>query len=366
MREKKQTAAPHRGLGLKCGVAAAVCVLVALAVGAWVGLHGRAQLAIALDGQQIAPELFDQIMQEQVSDVLYGYSQLGKDSNDPDFWRTQQDGTTPGEALAQGTMQQLRTLTAMYDMAQETGTPLEGGVNGIFDRMEAENQSRQEKKAAGEPVYGLTEFTFETYLEYEKDWMERQYCAHPDYPGMEVTDQDRQAYYQQNRETAFKLPDGISFTYVSMDTNVMEAQQADHLTAQLDEVAQAVAAGAQLEEAAEQYPDLGPYVHHLEVEPDQAASYMDTLGDVLDLAYQLEPGQDSGVISSYGGVYLVQCTARSSGHYLSLEDVSDSIDTALRQQRYLQMAQSRGEALELTGDEQEILAYVIEQMTKKG
>ena len=360
-----ETRHPHTGRKRMTLGIAAVCALVALLVGVLVIFPGGKTLDVTVGGQQVQPELFDQIMQQQVSEVVYECGQMGLHSNDPGFWQTVQDGTTPGEMLTERTLQQLRTLTAMYDMAQETGTPLHGGLNGVLDRMETENQSREEKKEAGQPVYGLTEFTFETFLEYEMDWMEKQYCANPDNPGMEVTDEDREAYYQQNRETAFQLPDGISLSYVYLDTNFMDAPQGQELKAQLAELEQAMEDGAQLERAVEEYPDLVPYFAQLDLEPEQVGSYADSLGDVLDLAYELEPGTHSGVVESNGGVYLVQCTARTYDHYMDLEEVSDSIDETLRQQRYEQMVKSRGERVEVAGNEEEILAYVIERMTGK-
>lgn len=368
MTKKKNVVTPHRAPRLKKGLllgAVVVCALVTLLVGRMVGLHGRTGVAITLDGQRIKPEVLDQIMQQQVSEVVFEFSKLGVHGTGAEYWSTQCNGKTPGASLTELTLQQLRTLAAMYDMAQETGTPLEGGVNGIPERMEAENQSREEKKAAGQPVYGLSQFTFETYLEYEMDWLEKQYCSNPDNPGMQVTEEERQAYYQQNRETQFKLPDGISFSYVYMDTNFMDAQQAENLAAQVRELEQAMEDGGTLEEQVQQYPELQQYFGHLDLEPSQVSAYMDTMGDVLDLAYELEPGTHSGVMEANGGVYLVQCTARTYDHYIALDEVADSIDETLRRQRYAQMVESRGESLEFAGDEQEILAYVIDQMTGK-
>ena len=84
------------------------------------------------------------------------------------------------------------------------------------------------------------------------------------------------------------------------------------------------------------------------------------------LAYTLEPGEQSGVVEANGGVYLVQCTARTYDNYLPLDQVADSIDTALRQQRYTQMVQSKAKALKLVGDQQEVLDYVINQMRGDG
>ena len=368
MADKRNAAASRTGSRHRScmAVVAVVCAVLILLVGLLWLLRRPKEVDITIQGQQIQPQLFDQIMRQQVSDVIYEFRQRGLERVDGTYWDTVCGGETPGAYLMELTLGQLRRLVAIYDMAQATGTPLEGGVNGIFDRMEAENQGRAEKQEAGQPVYGLSEFTFQTYLEYEVDWLEKQYCADPAHPGMQVTEDEREAYYQKNLETDFKLPDGISFSYLYMDTNFMDPQQADNLTSQLRELEQAARNGQRLEEAVEQYPDLLPYFEPSDIQPDQAASHMDSMGDVLDLAYTLEPGEQSGVVEANGGVYLVQCTARTYDNYLPLDQVADSIDTALRQQRYTQMVQSKAKALKLVGDQQEVLDYVINQMRGDG
>ena len=322
MADKRNAAASRTGSRHRScmAVVAVVCAVLVLLVGLLWLLRRPKEVDITIQGQQIQPQLFDQIMRQQVSDVIYEFRQRGLERVDGTYWDTVCGGETPGAYLMELTLGQLRRLVAIYDMAQATGTPLEGGVNGIFDRMEAENQGRAEKQEAGQPVYGLSEFTFQTYLEYEVDWLEKQYCADPAHPGMQVTEDEREAYYQKNLETDFKLPDGISFSYLYMDTNFMDPQQADNLTSQLRELEQAARNGQRLEEAVEQYPDLLPYFEHSDIQPDQAASHME----------------------------------------------ADSIDTALRQQRYTQMVQSKAKALKLVGDQQEVLDYVINQMRGDG
>ena len=367
MTHKKRRAPEKKGASIQKGVLVAVlCILAASLAGVLLALGGNKTVHITLQDEKLPQEVFDQVMAQQVFDVTYQYTQLGMDTNDPEFWTTQQEGVTPGEALMKATVQQLRTLTAMYELAQETGTPLEGGLAGILGRMEGENQSRKEKIAAGQPVYGLSQFTFQTFLEYEMDWMKKQYCGAPENPKMEVTDADRQAFYRQNRDTDFILPDGITFGYVYMNTSTMDAQQVQQLTEQVRQLEEAVEQGRSLKEAVEEYPDLTAWFVYLDLEPEQVGSYNDSIGDVLDLAYQLEPGEHSGVVENNGGVYLVQCVARTHGVYLPLEDVTDSIDQTLRQQRYDALVESRGEGVQLTVNEQEMLAYIVDKMTRKG
>lgn len=356
---KKNSSRPKR----KILVIAAGALAVLLA-GTIVLLQGCTSVDVSLNGQRVEPDVFDKIMQQRVSDVVFEFTKLGVGSAGPDYWQTEVEGKTPATALTEETLQQLRVLTAMYEMAEETGTALEGGLNGIAARMETENRERKEKKEAGQPVFGLSEFAFDTYLEYEMDWMEKQYTSNPDNPGMQVTDEDRKEYYEQNLETAFKQNDGISISYLFIDTNQINEQQAETLRAQVKELDSKIG-DTLLKDQVQSYPDLLPYFEHLDLEPSEVAAYTRTIGDVLDLAYDLEPGERTSVIDENGGIYLVQCTERIYDNYLPLSEVTDSINKTLREQRYQEMVQRRAEEMQFEGNEQDILAYVTKKMTAK-
>lgn len=356
---KKNSSHPKRKI-----LVVAAGVLAVLLAGTIVLLHGRTSVEVSLNGQRVEPDVFDKIMQQQVSDVVFEFTKLGAGSAGPDYWQTEVEGRTPASALTEATLRQLRVLTAMYEMAGETGTALEGGLNGITTRMEAENQDRKDKKEAGQPVFGLSEFAFDTYLEYEMDWMEKQYTSNPDNSGMQVTDEEREEYYEQNRETAFKQNDGISLSYLFIDTNQMDEQQAETLRAQVKELDSKLG-DTLLKDQVQNYPDLLAYFEHLDLEPSEVAAYTRTIGDVLDLAYDLAPGERTPVIDENGGIYLVQCTDRTYDNYLPLSEVTDSINKTLREQRYQEMVQRRAEEIQLEGNEQDILAYVTKKMTAK-
>ena len=347
-------------IGLASGI-----LIIAFLLGIAIFLQQKTNIDIALDGEKISSDLFDKIMQQQVSDVVFEFNKMGLSSAGPEYWTTEVEGKTPAQSLAESTLQRLMSLKAMYDMAEDTGTSMENGINGIEKRLQTENQSRKDKRAQGQPVCGLSEFGFDTYLEYEMDRMEKQYCSNPQNPGMEITQQDHEKYYTENYETRFKQNDGIALSYLFINTNEMETEQAQKLKQQVQELENKIGAEVLLKDEIEQYSDLLEYFQHLDLEPAEVSAYVRSIGDVLDYAFDLEPGQNTSVIEENGVLYLIQCTNRTYNNYLTLDEVSDSINKTLREERYYQMVQENASKIQFSGEKQKVLDYVTYKMTQK-
>ena len=71
-----------------------------------------------------------------------------------------------------------------------------------MERLEDENASRKEKIEAGEPVYGLSEYTLDLFMEYEVSSFRERYCNDKTNAGMDLTEEEILAYYE-SREWTF-------------------------------------------------------------------------------------------------------------------------------------------------------------------
>mgnify|MGYP001160386701 FL=1 len=74
----------------------------------------------------------------------------------------------------------------------------------MIKRMEEENKMRAEKIENGEPVFGLSKFTTELYMEYEMDSFQKRYCENLKNEGMEITEEERVQYYEKKKMHSFK------------------------------------------------------------------------------------------------------------------------------------------------------------------
>ena len=104
-------------------------------------------------------------------------------------------GEIGDEILAERTVEQLKYIHAVYDLAKEKGYIQDATFTGMKHRMEQENMQRSEKVARGEAVYGLKEYTLDLYQEYELSMIEEAYILDETNEGMGLTEEEIEAYY---------------------------------------------------------------------------------------------------------------------------------------------------------------------------
>ena len=84
-----------------------------------------------------------------------------------DFWKKQYDGKHGYEILADNTVEELKHIHAVYDLAKEQGDITDSSYEALEKRWKDENAERSKKVEKGEVIYGLKEYTFQLHLDYE-------------------------------------------------------------------------------------------------------------------------------------------------------------------------------------------------------
>ena len=90
----------------------------------------------------------------------------------------------------------------LYDLAEECGDVSDSSYEALEKRWKDENAKRSEKVENGEVVYGLKEYTFQIYLQYEMSTLKEKYCNDYTREGMELTEDEILEYYN-SREWIF-------------------------------------------------------------------------------------------------------------------------------------------------------------------
>lgn len=85
---------------------------------------------------------------------------------------------------------------ALYQLGYEQGYVDSIKYADLLHRMRQENQIRKRKKENGEVVYGLLEFTPRVFMTYEMQRIRELYCAYEKNPGMQLSQQEIEDYYQ--------------------------------------------------------------------------------------------------------------------------------------------------------------------------
>ena len=117
--------------------------------------------------------------------------QIQQDYNaiyEEDFWEKEYDDKHGYEILAENTVEQLKYIHAVYDLAKECGDVSDSSYEALEQRWKDENAERSEKVAKGEVIYGLKEYTFQLYLDYEISTLKEQYCNDLTREGMKLTE----------------------------------------------------------------------------------------------------------------------------------------------------------------------------------
>lgn len=114
---------------------------------------------------------------------------------DDDFWKKKYGKKYGYEILAENTLESLKYIHAVYDLAVENGYVDDGSYEGLKKRLEQENNTRKEKLAKNDVIYGLKEYSYDLYLQYEMSSIKEQYCNDETREGMNLTEEEIVEHY---------------------------------------------------------------------------------------------------------------------------------------------------------------------------
>ncbi len=304
-------------------------------------------------------------MNHQIYDVTQELTKDGRQVTS-DFWTSEVDGVLPYEALAEQTIEQLKHNRAIYENAKELGYVSEIDYEHLLERLETENETRAKKIAEGEPVYGLSSFTTELFWEYETDSFQKEYCNNLENEGMEITDAEREAYYEEYKDALFVKYDDITLDYVKIDYTSagMTEEQTKEYKDSLIEVFKQVDEENSLESIVSQDERLSGYFEHAELYSGEISAASRMYSDILEYGYELSAGEMTQVIDDYGCLYLIQCTDKVDYDYLPMDEVKDNINKELRERHYDQLIEQRAADAVVDGDMNKVYAFTKKHIKK--
>lgn len=350
---KKQTS-PHGRSGR--WVLIGICIFAVLAAGvALLTISGRG-LRLSINGLAVTEDEYRRMLNTQIYQVSKELSEEYGLQSGGGFWEKDAGGVPAYQVLADRTVEALKRYRALYGIAQERGYVEDISYEALLKRVEAENEDRAEKIANGEPVYGLSSFTVDLFLEYEADAIRTRYCDDPASPGMEIPEAELQAEYEAGRETLFHRDDTLELTYLKIEYERL-GLSAEDKNACLNDLEKLAGAPGNLSEQAAAMPELAPYVEQRTVTyaDYRTASY--EISDILSLADPLAAGERTAALDENGALYLVECTARADGGCVPYEEARDYLLKTMREAAFDELVAQRAEAAEVTGDWKRIYQF---------
>lgn len=319
------------------------------------------KLELSIGSEKITDEEFLNTMNSIKLDVA---NEITKGSNvniDESFWKTEQNGELPYEVLADRVIEELKQVHAVYELAMEYGYIDSASYDEIYKRMEQENQRRSEAIENGEVVYGLSSFSYNVYLEYEMDSLQKAYCEDLTNPGMEVTEEESKAYYEENKDTMFYMYDDFTIQYVRVPYDgYLTDEEKNEIYSQMMSLYSE--ADTNIGDYIDSYPELKEFYGEEEILSDEADYMSKTIGDVMEIGYDLDAGEKSAVIDQNGYLFLVQCLSKTEHDYKPFEDVKVNIEKILREEHYDQVVEEKAESLQVDCNYEDIYSFTLENI----
>lgn len=333
-------------------------VLLAAVVLAGVLVRGD-RFSLEINGNKIDKEEFLDAVSRRRYEVTAYFTGKEGGGTDAGFWEREIDGEIPYRKLADAAVEELKYFHAVYGLAREKGYVEDDSYASFLKRWESENALRKEKIEKGETVYGLSEYTKELYLEYETDTIQKSYCQDLKNEGMEVTEEDRELYYEEHRES-YEREDDRTLDYIKIpwEEEGMSGRQAEEYKKILTSIYKKMDEEHSLSELAAENAEISPYLFHAEVAASELSAYSRSINDVLSFAWELKKGESTAILEENGCLYLIECTERKENAPASMEEVKDHINKTLRESRYDEIIAKRAAGAAVECDMERIYFFL--------
>lgn len=173
----------------------AIVSFVAVITFCVIAFQKKNQLQLTIGTHQISSEEYLSCMQSVMYDTKMQIQQQYDVDYDDDFWKKKYGKKYGYEILAENTLESLKYIHAVYDLAAENGYVDDGSYEGLKKRLEQENNTRKEKLAKNDVIYGLKEYSYDLYLQYEMSSIKEQYCNDETREGMDLTEEEIVEHY---------------------------------------------------------------------------------------------------------------------------------------------------------------------------
>lgn len=315
-------------------------------------IKSRSNLKIHIGGISVNKDQYISVMNKQKYSVSQYFAEKYDAKITNDFWQEDFNGEIPYEVLADKTIEELLRIHSIYNIAKEKGYIDSEDYTDFLARLNNENNIREQTVKEGKPVYGLSKFTEDLYLEYETDRIQKFYCNDLSNEGMQIPKEESKKYYEDNKDFLFIKNDDfeLSFVKVYYAVSDLSEEEIQDIKSRLLEISKKIDNNNSLSSLASNDEVLKNYLFNETVLSAELSAKAKAMGDVLDIAMELEGGEVSQVLDENGCMYLVQCINRVDYDYVPYDEVKENIDKVLREQRYDEIVNENAKKLEISND----------------
>lgn len=334
------------------------------AISIMLGMNRSDKIGLTIGTEEILKEEFLEAMSnEKYAVTQYFHDKYGAEV-DKDFWLKDFEGESPYEMLADRTVVALTAAYAVYEIAKEQGHLDTIGYKDLLERFELENKTRETKIKNAEPVYGLAQYTLDLYKEYEMDTLEKLYTNELNNEGMDISEEESKQYYENHKERLYVKNDDIELEFIRLYYGILDVEESEikTYTDDLQSLYKEMSDTATIGELVNQYESLKPFYEQMKIESTEFSARGREIGDVLELAMELESGESTHVIDQNNSLYLIHCIDRVHHDFLTYDEVEDNILKVLREQNYDEIVAKRAEELSINNDSEKLYSFTKKQL----
>lgn len=209
-------------------------VLVLIAVLIW----QSSSFSMKLGKYRISEEEFQNCMQAVMYDTKAQIQQAYGAEYTEDFWEAEYGDQHGYDILIENTIAEMKYIHAVLELAAENGDVSDATYKTLEKRWKAENKERSEKLANGEVVYGLKEYPFDVYLQYQISTLKETYCNDTDREGMTLTEDEVLEHYN-TREWIFGDSEenaDLETARIAVERELREKKYDDMVTQRINEL----------------------------------------------------------------------------------------------------------------------------------
>ena len=315
-------------------------------------IKSRSNLDINISGISVNKNQYINVMNKQKYYVSQYFVEKYDAKITNDFWKEDFNGEIPYKILADKTIEELVKIHSIYNIAKEKGYIDSEEYKDFLARLNNENNIRKRNVKEGKPIYGLSEFTENLYLEYETDKIQKAYCNDLSNEGMEIPIEESKKYYDDNKASLFIKNDDfeLSFVKVYYAASDLNEKEIKDIKSRLLEISKKIDDNNSLSSLALNDEILKNYLFGETVLSSELSAKEKVIGDVLNISMELEGGEVSQVLDQNGCMYLVQCLSRVDYDYIPYEEVKENINKVLREQCYDEIINENAKKLVISND----------------
>ena len=294
-------------------IAVSVCLVIALLLSSLVFFAIKtsvkdSDIVATVNGYEICAEELKLQMEAQKGYVIEDFGE--NKTIDDKFWKTKIDGKTPLEELKQRALDYFVKYKVEQQIAVENGVIKKEDTSfaSLMDAMKTENALREQKVKAGEVIYGVKEYTYNSYLTYTYSNMQIDTREKLGEKGnaLYADDKELKAWYESVKDVRYPKFDTMKFDYYKISwSDVIPPEEAESIMKEVRDLV--IATGTH------DYCD--PEYQELTIDDDNASDLQKTSPQFFETIQSMKVGDITEVINeNNSSFFAVLKSAEKSGH----------------------------------------------------